>query len=1269
MLAVRNKKILLALTLSLLAGFSGSQALAVGLQVGTSTLSLGSSENIFYGLVNASSNAASNFLKFEKGAGNSIFQVGTNGNVGIGVAVPNNTIQVNSLINFNNTDLNTLLGYQSGKNLVVGAQYNTLVGYQAGLSTNDGVSDVNADHNTAFGYQALYQNLSGSKNTAIGRDAIRQNGTGVDNSVLGYGALYYNYSGSNNVAIGREAGYISTVYTQNGTQNQSVIIGAGTKTLASGGTNEIIVGYGANGLGSNSVVLGNDSIAKTILKGKVGIGSTTPASATFVIGTSDTNYSFDAGNYRIGSIGTPIFNADAVNKAYVDSAAASSSFWTANGTAIFNNNSGSVGIGTNIPQSKLEVIDAKVGNFLSNIITRDSNAMGLGVGGSIAFLGNYTAGGANTTGAAIDAYKETATSGEYDFALRFHTRTDTADPGLVQERMRITSGGNVGIGITNPSYPFDVYSAAAKSQAVFHGYSVVGSYADDFSGSLRIGTNGAYYGLLDFNSYNSTLTLKSGDGFSGSKINFDFGSKHVISLVYPDKIGVGTTSPTTATLVIATSTTSYSFDAGNYRIGGVGTPVFNTDAVNMAYVASAVGSSSLWTASGTSIFSNNAGNVGVGTNNPIFKFHVKTGNDKNFFVVDTQDVPYSVAIGAMNDANTNTIPLEIIGSKVIMGMTGGKVGIGTADPMYNLHVYGESSGGVISSTQNFSDQGSATVVARAGGLAGLENASSTSLYMQAIGEYTDINGLGQGSVNLIGSSNNIFSIQSEQSDMRFVTKRVPFAVERMRITFNGLIGIGTSSPTTAALVIGTSTTNYSLDAGNYRLGSVGTPVSDTDAVNKAYLVSALASSGTWTASGTSIFNNNSGNVGIGINNPASLLTVSAPQGTTSIFDIRYWGSSIFKIDYGTFLFGREPGGSIGTNNPVIFGNNTTYSMNSSPFFLINPKSDNTGNLFEVRNGVNPKFVVSNTGDVSIGTSTTSYKLDVNGDLRVSGGAYFDGGTFVKDQSGAPDSWWGWYAWEKEFQFNKRSSANAFIQNIFTADWDTGNFILVPSGGKVGVGSTSPTTATLVISTSTTNYSLYAGNYRIGGVGTPVLNSDAATKSYVDSVVASSSGSGAFGADINLGGNNILNVNKLTVSTIDPLYNINGINYSSFAASIVGGVKEEYSGRTRVASLVKNSDGTIEYEKVFDFDKLSEGSDLWVWHQTIDFNNDNVEVVATPSGTKASIYYIIDGSKLIFRSDRRADISYRLTGRRFDWRSWPTRAINQQEKPSFILNFK
>ena len=150
----------------------------------------------------------------------------------------------------------------------------------------------------------------------------------------------------------------------------------------------------------------------------------------------------------------------------------------------------------------------------------------------------------------------------------------------------------------------------------------------------------------------------------------------------------------------------------------------------------------------------------------------------------------------------------------------------------------------------------------------------------------------------------------------------------------------------------------------------------------------------------------------------------------------------------------------------------------------------------------------------------------------------------------------------------------------------------------------------------------------------------------------------------LGNNNITGVNKLTVNVIDPLYSINGKKYSTYAASISGGVKEEYVGKTNITSQNKI---TGEFEKTIDFANVKEGSDLWVWRKVVEFNKDSVEVLVTPYGKTAQVYYLISDNKLIFRSDNPVEISYRLIAKRFDSNKWPTLATDQTEETSLIIN--
>jgi len=125
------------------------------------------------------------------------------GNVGIGMT-PNNLLSVYQLIDFNNTDYNTKLGYQAGKNIVSGAQYNTFVGYQAGYSSSTASTNA-AVFNTAIGTTALYSNTTGYYNSAMGHAALYSNTTGYSNSAMGYASLYSNTTGNSNSAMGRKA--------------------------------------------------------------------------------------------------------------------------------------------------------------------------------------------------------------------------------------------------------------------------------------------------------------------------------------------------------------------------------------------------------------------------------------------------------------------------------------------------------------------------------------------------------------------------------------------------------------------------------------------------------------------------------------------------------------------------------------------------------------------------------------------------------------------------------------------------------------------------------------------------------------------------------------------------------------------------------------------------------------------------------------------------------------------------------------------------------
>ena len=140
-------------------------------------------------------------------------------------------------------------------------------------------------------------NATGNNNIAIGRDSIQQNEDGDNNIGIGFGALAQITSSANNdnIGIGYRAGRNYTGDVSLTDSTDSIFIGSDTKALANNSTNEIVIGHEAIGNGSNTVTLGNDSITDTILKGNVGIGTTSPSYVLDVNGDANIATSLTVG--------------------------------------------------------------------------------------------------------------------------------------------------------------------------------------------------------------------------------------------------------------------------------------------------------------------------------------------------------------------------------------------------------------------------------------------------------------------------------------------------------------------------------------------------------------------------------------------------------------------------------------------------------------------------------------------------------------------------------------------------------------------------------------------------------------------------------------------------------------------------------------------------------------------------------------------------------------------------------------------------------------
>jgi uncharacterized protein (TIGR02145 family) len=179
---------------------------------------------------------------------------------------------------------NTAIGVAALKNGGGGADnvaigFNTLANTTGGQNTGVGMyallNNSSATSNVAVGAYAQISTTLGENNTSIGTNSMFFNTSGAQNTVLGANAIEKNILGSNNTVLGFSAGRLIADNTGNSNVNNSVLIGASSKTLALNSNNEVVIGYNAVGNGSNTIQLGNSGITNVKTSGTITAGTIT----------------------------------------------------------------------------------------------------------------------------------------------------------------------------------------------------------------------------------------------------------------------------------------------------------------------------------------------------------------------------------------------------------------------------------------------------------------------------------------------------------------------------------------------------------------------------------------------------------------------------------------------------------------------------------------------------------------------------------------------------------------------------------------------------------------------------------------------------------------------------------------------------------------------------------------------------------------------------------------------------------------------------------
>lgn len=119
----------------------------------------------------------------------------------------------------------------------------------------------------------------------------------------------------------------------------------------------------------------------------------------------------------------------------------------------------------------------------------------------------------------------------------------------------------------------------------------------------------------------------------------------------------------------------------------------------------------------------------------------------------------------------------------------------------------------------------------------------------------------------------------------------------------------------------------------------------------------------------------------------------------------------------------------------------------------------------------------------------------------------------------------------------------------------------------------------------------------------------------------------------------IKVDKLTVDTIDPVYEINGKKYATYVSDFAGGIRVETGGILKLSSSY-----------TIDFDNLEEGSDLWLFWQVSNKEMNDLVVILTP-GFDGRVWYNKEENKLTIYANQPGEISYRLILPRKDYKDW------------------
>jgi hypothetical protein len=826
------------------------------------------------------------------------------------------------------------------------------------------------------------------------------------------------------------------------TENYGIKLNGGNTTPIQVSNTSLLVGYAANGENWGS---GN-----LLVSGNVGIGTTNPQSNLHVNASAGISVAEEISRYTVsddalsylkienkyandnnfspqirglyngsaleslsitadGNVGADSGNVPMMRfNAQVNGAVLSTrplfQFRNYNTAVMTISASGNLGIGTTNPGARLTVMGEGTGKVLM---------------GSSGWGGNYVGISLNGT---LDQtnYNFLSSSGNSNLWINRPLGADIIFAENHVTAMTLKSGGNLGIGTTNPGAKLHVSG---------------GSILLDNNQPLQFkGNGGSILNTLVIDSSNNLkLANVTGDGVLILGTN---GGAERMRIDLSGNVGIGTTNPG---YLLDVQNGSINISAGwSYNVGGISV-LSNSSSVSQLRAGS--GGSVKLTVNGTNdaLYINSSGNVGIGTTSPTTSLQIGAGTLKGIAI--GADYPSwmgdsgvyanglvranngmqigcdncSLAWGDLSTSIQGNSASDFIGfntnnTEKLRIISNGNVGIGTTAPGNLLEISGPNAGNGLT-------------ISRTGG---------TQAFLSFDVSGTSVSG---------GFPGNIVS----RRDLTLGAGNS----EKVRITDTGNVGIGTTAPSYPIQIVSTNNPQVGLLNGSAYL-----TVSSYDANNRGNITTnASAGFGLYSAGsgapmmfftgGVAAGNeririDGTGNVGIGTTNPGALLDVYK-TGTND--PIAQFGSSVANNGQGVDV--HNGSGKItlfvaGANGQYIPG---TLQGDSGIRF-------SAGNNFVIGNNTINAILVNNGGNVGIGTTNPGMKLDVVGAIRTDSQIYssqvYPG--YVSDLSAVPFG-----------------SASDFNTGLYFPSADnlglvTGGSerIRINSSGNVGIGTTNPT---------------------------------------------------------------------------------------------------------------------------------------------------------------------------------------------------------------------